>query len=363
MGIALKKAGRNEEAAQALRGALAIDSNLVTAMGHLASVLSELGQHEEAAATARRGLAQEPADIDALDGLAAALKARDETGELIDAYQAAIAAKPGASDAAFALAELHLELGDPVAALQVVEECLTRLPCDAWCLALKCTLLNEVGDHDALDQLADFDRLIQVKRWDTVPEFGQVARLNAALTEHVLGHPSLVYQPDNKASRQARHSGNLLVPPKGPMNALELMIRDMIGSYVQSVGRHEGNPLLADPPERWALEIWAVVMEGQGYQIPHVHPAAWLSGVYYPTVPAAATVPAEAAGGSDLKAAWLEFGRPFLRHRTTATPRLRTIRPEEGLMVLFPPYFLHSTVPFESEETRISIAFDVRTVA
>ena len=104
-------------------------------------------------------------------------------------------------------------------------------------------------------------------------------------------------------------------------------------------------------------------MEGQGYQVPHVHPAAWLSGVYYPIVPDSATVAAEAPDGSESKAGWLEFGRPFLRHKTAAPPRLRTIKPEEGLMVLFPPYFLHSTVPFESEETRISIAFDVRTVA
>jgi hypothetical protein len=35
------------------------------------------------------------------------------------------------------------------------------------------------------------------------------------------------------------------------------------------------------------------------------------------------------------------------------------IRPEEGLMVLFPSYFYHGTVPLESDEVRISIAFDV----
>jgi tetratricopeptide (TPR) repeat protein len=342
-------------------------------MGHLATVLTALGRHEEAAATARRGLALEPADSEALAGLAAALKAapertgertgeraRERIGELIGAYQAAIAAKPGVSDAAVALAELHLERGDSGASLEVVEECLARLPRDVWCLALKCTLLNELGDHDGLGRLADFDRLIQVKRWDAVPEFGQVARLNAALAEHVLGHPSLIYQPD-KATRQGRHSGNLLVPPKGPMGALELMIHELVETYVQSVGRHDGNHLLADPPERWCLSIWAVVMEGQGYQIPHVHPSAWLSGVYYPTVPGAAR--AKAGGGSEEEAGWLEFGRPFLRHRTRAEPRLMTIRPVEGLMVLFPPYFLHSTVPFESQETRISIAFDVLPVA
>ncbi|MFQ6018117.1 MAG: putative 2OG-Fe(II) oxygenase, partial [Kiloniellaceae bacterium] len=34
-------------------------------------------------------------------------------------------------------------------------------------------------------------------------------------------------------------------------------------------------------------------------------------------------------------------------------------QPEEGLMLLFPSYFYHRTIKFETAETRISIAFDV----
>ena len=39
----------------------------------------------------------------------------------------------------------------------------------------------------------------------------------------------------------------------------------------------------------------------------------------------------------------------------------RLIKPVEGSMVLFPSYFYHRTVPFEADEVRISIAFDVLT--
>ena len=35
------------------------------------------------------------------------------------------------------------------------------------------------------------------------------------------------------------------------------------------------------------------------------------------------------------------------------------VRPEEGLLVLFPSYFYHRTIPFDDPGTRISIAFDV----
>ena len=38
---------------------------------------------------------------------------------------------------------------------------------------------------------------------------------------------------------------------------------------------------------------------------------------------------------------------------------LRTIRPEAGVMYLFPSYFWHGVVPFEGERERICVAFDV----
>jgi hypothetical protein len=37
----------------------------------------------------------------------------------------------------------------------------------------------------------------------------------------------------------------------------------------------------------------------------------------------------------------------------------RTVRPEPGLLILFPSYFYHGTVPFEDHRHRTTIAFDV----
>jgi hypothetical protein len=88
-----------------------------------------------------------------------------------------------------------------------------------------------------------------------------------------------------------------------------------------------------------------------GYQIPHIHPAGWLSGVYYLQVLEAS--PERPQEG------WIEFGRPdpALAGSTDSTTRL--VRPEAGTMVLFPSYFYHCTLPFEIPGPRISIAFDV----
>ncbi len=59
------------------------------------------------------------------------------------------------------------------------------------------------------------------------------------------------------------------------------------------------------------------------------------------------------------EAGWIEFGRPRSDIHCTVEPEVRALQPKEGLMVLFPSYFYHRTVPFEAAEERISIAFDV----
>ncbi len=45
--------------------------------------------------------------------------------------------------------------------------------------------------------------------------------------------------------------------------------------------------------------------------------------------------------------------------RRAIAPEVRFYRPEEGPMFLFPSYFYHRTVSFESEQPRVSIAFDI----
>ena len=64
------------------------------------------------------------------------------------------------------------------------------------------------------------------------------------------------------------------------------------------------------------------------------------------------------AGGPD-HPGWIEFGRAPADFHTTRESEVRLIKPKEGLMVLFPSYFYHRTQPFEAEEVRISISFDV----
>jgi hypothetical protein len=54
----------------------------------------------------------------------------------------------------------------------------------------------------------------------------------------------------------------------------------------------------------------------------------------------------------------LTFGVPSSAFNLDLTPR-RIERPEIGRLVIFPSYFWHGTVPFESESPRLTVAFDM----
>ena len=135
------------------------------------------------------------------------------------------------------------------------------------------------------------------------------------------------------------------------ITALEDIIERAVERYVERGPPASAHPFLASVPESVVVTAWAVVLERGGFQIPHVHPAGWLSGVYYVRVPA--PPPGRPHEG------WIEFGQPDPALGGEADPPTRLLDPEVGSMVLFPSYVYHRTLPFDTPGPRISIAFDV----
>jgi uncharacterized protein (TIGR02466 family) len=98
---------------------------------------------------------------------------------------------------------------------------------------------------------------------------------------------------------------------------------------------------------------WSVRLRSGGYHTDHVHPQGWLSSACYIAVPA--TV---GSAGPDDRAGWLRLGQPAV---PTMPPLAAEhhVRPEPGRLALFPAYMWHGVEPFESDEPRISVAFDL----
>ena len=96
---------------------------------------------------------------------------------------------------------------------------------------------------------------------------------------------------------------------------------------------------------------WSVRLRGSGYHTSHVHPRGWISSAFYIQLP-------DSMHARQTDEGILSFGAPGM----LTTPSLGadlSVRPEAGRLVLFPSYFWHGTVPFQGDQPRLTVAFDV----
>jgi len=353
LGNALRDLERLEEAVESYRRAIALRPRAAQARANLGVALNELGRYREAIDALQQAIGSGTATATTHYNLGRALHEAGRLDEAAAAYRQALALRADFANAAGNLVRLALAQGAPEHALAVCDDFLARDPGNALLLAYKAATLTELGRHDAARRLLAIERFVRPRIIETPPGYADLAAFNAALAAHVLSHPTLIYAPARHATRFGRHTGELLDEAKGPIAGLEAAIRAAVGDYLAAMAAEEGHPFPPARPRRWRLTAWAVVMDSQGHQVPHIHPSGWLSGVYYVQLPKVI-----AAERND-RAGWIEFGRPGEEVPVRREPEVSLLRPEPGKMVLFPSYLYHRTIPFEAAENRISIAFDV----
>jgi uncharacterized protein (TIGR02466 family) len=95
---------------------------------------------------------------------------------------------------------------------------------------------------------------------------------------------------------------------------------------------------------------WSVRLQPNGYHRDHFHPEGWLSSAFYVETPDAALESPDREG-------WIRFGQPPFA-TDPPLPAEHYVKPKPGRLVLFPSYMWHGTVPFTTDESRMTIAFD-----
>jgi tetratricopeptide (TPR) repeat protein len=348
---ALRAGDRYREAAEAYDQAVREITDDPLLWSNYGVTLRRLGRNEEAIAVLRRALTLSPGQGEMHSNLGNALLASGHFDQAVAAFRDAMRVDPGFSPAYTNLANAYLQTGQAQQAAEVLEHCLEVSPGNRKGLAFMAAAANEIGDDETRDRLLDFDRFMTSRRWQAPEGYASLEEFNAALTKHAVDHASLQWEPVTKTTRSGSQTGELLDEDPGPIAALEGMIREAVQAYLEALPEDEDHPFVATRPDEWKLTLWATVLDQEGHQAAHLHPTGWLSGVYYAAVP-------PTRDGSE-HAGWIEFGRPPDDFRLDTPPQTRLFQPEPGLMLLFPSYFYHRTVPFQGAGKRVSIAFDI----
>ena len=353
LGAALRASDKPSDAVQALRRAIQSKPDFAEAHNELGSLLRAGRKKDMAIEAFRRAIKIKPDYADAHYNLGVTLQGAGRLDEAIQALQRAVEIKPDVDSPMFRLSMALLDRDDPAKMVEVCDACLKADPGNRRMLSSKAVALNEAGDRDGARFLLDFDRFIRPTRIETPAGFDGLADFNKALAHQVCTHPTLEFERAGHATRFGGHTGDLLLDARGPVADLKELMEGAVEDYVRAMPEDKSHPFPASRPDRWKLTAWAVVMDTRGHQAPHIHSAAWVSGVYYVQLPNIGNLPEQEQAG------WIEFGRPQPEFRCKVEPEVKLFQPEEGLMFLFPSYFYHGTMPIETEEQRISIAFDV----
>ena len=363
LGHARRGAGDLDGAAAAYAEAARLRPDHAGAVLYVGLVHHAQGEPESAARAFRRAIALDPKNAEARFALGNALYALDALDDAVRAYEEAAALKADILDASFAVGKprhvhAHLDGGDPHAAVAACDAYLARHPGASGALAMKAIALRESGDAAAARALLDFDRFLRPVRRVPPAGFASVAAFNEALAAHVRNHPTLRDAPASYSMEGGKSTGELfpgtataVVAPA--VAAFREAVARAVEEYRDALPAAPDHPFVAAAPARFKATAWGVVLDAGAFQVPHIHPSAWLSGVYYVRLPEIVTDLGAAHAG------WIEFGRPYWDFAIRVEPETRLVKPEEGLMLLFPSYMFHRTLPFAGPGERISIAFDI----
>ena len=176
-------------------------------------------------------------------------------------------------------------------------------------------------------------------------DFQKIFVENAA---NVLSNSDVNHKSQGHLKNGIQTSGNIFTQ----VGSMTNLWRDIIQSELKNYKDHFGDSeegLLQNWPSDYSLYGWLVSMKNGGELSAHIHDPGWITGSIYINVP-----PKSKKDSGNLVV-------------TTHDPKdgkgntkdIKSIDIVTGSLCFFPSSLLHYTIPFESNEDRIVLAFDM----
>ena len=408
LGLVLQKQGRLQEAMLSLKKAIALKPDFIIAIYNLGNTLKEIGNLEDAEINLKRCIELKPNFIEAYINLANTqsennnfkdaerslkkcielkqnfipahynlgnlLKKLGRLDEAMTSYNYLLKLKPSYKPALLGRGQIFFIKKKFDQALNDFDNCNTsesraRALITLYNLGNIYEIYQRIDNNAKLDEknlrVAAFSSFISHKEKKETKnnfcknplEFLYFSNLLSHLKNSdkfiddlidEIKHINASWEPSNKTTTKGFQSTkNLFVDPKGKIKDLQKIIIDELQKYNLKF-KDKSCLFINEWPLKKNLFGWHVILQQQGYQDPHIHPAGWLSGVIYLKV-----VPSlEKNEGA------IEFSLNAQNYSDVKSPKF-IHQPKKGDIVFFPSSLHHRTIPFTTNTDRIIISFDL----
>lgn len=226
-------------------------------------------------------------------------------------------------------------------------------PYDQEILAYQGLCWRLMGD-DRHAWLNDYETFIKPMKIETPSGYSTLADYLGDLEKVLKKLHTAKHHPIDQTLRGGSQThGILLDRPELVIQQLKSCLRDCVSEFIGSLPKDDTHPLLRRNTGKFEFSAsWSVWLRQHGFHVNHVHSLGWLSSAFYVTLP-------DNTGDEDMKReGWIKFGESGLMLGDREEVG-KFIKPEPGLLVLFPSYMWHGTVPYSRIDDRITAPFDV----
>ena len=348
-----------------------------TLLGNLANIYRDNGAIAEAVECLEKAIELTPKDPNLYNSLGYVYMQREELERACEVFKKALEIEPHNPTNRYNVANIYRKMNNLKAAIKYFEGIDIRKSQShmAECMYIDgqyegfIKKLEELNDRDVTDPLVgaltEHARItldLKTRNAFCSRPISHIYRANIDLsgptgeTLEVIKSFAIRKELDYKTQAQqallingVQSPGNLLDSNQPFVEPLRKILELSVTAYRKKFA-NSSEPFIRHWPRNYLLYAWLVLVKNEGFLRAHIHKEGWLSGSLYLEIPKTEILEEGAISFGLHGANYPDFGKTFKDH---------PVEIKEGMVCMFPSSLFHKTIPFQSHQTRVSLAFDV----
>ena len=341
LGNIQKDLGRLDEAEKSYKKAIELKPDYADTYSNLGNILKDLGRFEEAEASHRKAIELKPDSLGAHYNLGLVLYSLNQFKKAADEFLLA-----GFNEGQHYLLKCRFLLNDQSNFIKQLEKMLDQGQNNA----VIGSLISRSNARYGLHKQNPFcnEPLNYVLKTDLTKQC-DFDNIFIQATKNILNDDATFCRTQSLLTNGTQTSGNLFSQKNDLIEKMKNIIHLEIEKYRERFKDSEEG-FIKNWPKSYTVKGWLINMKSGGKLSPHMHEEGWLSGSIYINVPQKKTV--------DSGNLVVCIDDKEEEADPNKNPK-KSIDVVTGSICLFPSSLLHYTIPFEADEERTVLAFDV----